>query len=67
MGVRGPQRQPGALRREGWQPPRLPAAMKRLAKAIVARRGGSISHHVMLALMQYANVEEIEDAGMLEE
>ena len=63
----GPQRQPGALRRKGWRPPPIDPSMAPLLDAIVASRGGSKSHHIMMALTLYATAQEAEAAGLVEE
>lgn len=66
MGVRGPQRQDGALRRTGWRPPLLPREYQILVSAIASRRpefkNASTREVLEAALRELATVEEFTAA-----
>lgn len=64
-GGRG-KRSPDSLRRVGVRLPIVPPEIARLLDAICAARGGTRSEHVTKALIQYATLEEVKAADLVE-
>lgn len=62
----GPEPNPKAIRRTGVRLPPVDASMARLLTAISKARGGTKSHHLTMALIRYATVEEAEAADLVE-
>jgi len=63
MGVRGPQRQEGSLRRTGWRPPLLPGQYQDLVFTIFNRPefdGASQRDVLEAALRAFATEEELK-------
>lgn len=67
MGVRGPQRREGALRRTGWRPPVIAGAYQDLVFTIFHRpefEGASTRAVIEAALRAFATPEEIDQVDL---
>lgn len=59
-------RDPNSLRYSGVRLPPVRQEFARLLESITANRGGTKSSHIEKALIAYAQIEEIENAGLIE-
>jgi len=69
MGIRGPQRQEGSLRRTGWRPPLLPGQYQDLVFTIFSRpefAGASQRDVLEAALKAFATEEELNEVNLPE-
>lgn len=59
-------RNPNSLRHSGVRLPPVRPEFARLLEAIALSRGGTKASHIEKALIAYATIEEVEDAGLIE-